>query len=243
MAVKDIERILAGEDVEPVSRVEAYLKQLLETGGGSASGTSLPKVTTSDDGSVLTVVDGEWDKAEPAIAHGAPQYYGVCTTVSASPRKVVECDDFVLEKGAVINVVFTYQHTGQSACALNVNNTGDVQAKRTNGNSGLALAWGPGEVVPFIYDGSNWIMIGGAPADTETAGRVQLSASTSSNSPTMAATASAVKAAYDHGGVQSVNGMTGAVTLDIPNIPAVTAADNGKVLMVVNGEWAVVSME
>lgn len=40
--------------------------------------------------------------------------------------------------------------------------------------------------------------------------------------------------------VTSVNGKTGAVTISA--LPAVTTADNGKVLMVVNGQWQVVKM-
>lgn len=40
--------------------------------------------------------------------------------------------------------------------------------------------------------------------------------------------------------VTSVNGNTGAVTLSV--LPDVTTAENGKVLMVVNGEWSVVNI-
>lgn len=53
-------------------------------------------------------------------------------------------------------------------------------------------------------------------ATTSVKGVVQLSSATNSTSTALAATASAVKAAYDHGGVTSVNGSTGAVTLTIP---------------------------
>ena len=40
--------------------------------------------------------------------------------------------------------------------------------------------------------------------------------------------------------VTSVNGRTGAVT--VHEVPAVTASDNGKLLQVVNGAWAAVSI-
>ena len=40
--------------------------------------------------------------------------------------------------------------------------------------------------------------------------------------------------------VTSVNGQTGAVT--VHGVPAVTASDNGKLLQVVNGAWAAVSI-
>ena len=41
--------------------------------------------------------------------------------------------------------------------------------------------------------------------------------------------------------VTSVNGKTGAVT--VHEVPAVTTADNGKFLRVVNGAWAVVAID
>ena len=47
-------------------------------------------------------------------------------------------------------------------------------------------------------------------------GKPTISSSTSSTSTTDIASSRAVKLAYDHGGVQSVNGMTGAVTIAIP---------------------------
>ena len=50
-------------------------------------------------------------------------------------------------------------------------------------------------------------------ATTSQTGVVQLNSATNSTSTTQAATPSAVKDAYDHGGVQSVNGSTGAVSV------------------------------
>ena len=53
-------------------------------------------------------------------------------------------------------------------------------------------------------------------ATTNSYGVTKLYADINSTSASLAATASAVKVAYDHGGVTSVNGSTGAVTLTIP---------------------------
>ena len=62
-------------------------------------------------------------------------------------------------------------------------------------------------------------------ATTSQTGVVQLSSATDSTSTTLAATASAVKSAYDHGGVQSVNGNTGAVSLYSAQIKDWEASD------------------
>lgn len=56
----------AGEDVslpEPITREEIYLNAIANNGGG---GSSLPDVTSDDNGDVLTVVDGAWAKAAPS---------------------------------------------------------------------------------------------------------------------------------------------------------------------------------
>lgn len=59
-------------------------------------------------------------------------------------------------------------------------------------------------------------------ASTSAYGVTKLSSSTSSTSTALAATASAVKAAYDHGGVTSVNGSTGAVTISKADLTSVS---------------------
>lgn len=54
-----LQGILNGEtesNIEPGSRKEMLLKAILENGGGS----SLPEVTSADNGKVLKVEDGEW---------------------------------------------------------------------------------------------------------------------------------------------------------------------------------------
>ena len=48
------ELILSGEDIEPVTRLEHFLK---EAAGGGGSG--LPEYTSADKGKVLTVGEGE----------------------------------------------------------------------------------------------------------------------------------------------------------------------------------------
>ena len=54
-------------DMEPITREEVYLKAIADnTASGDGGGSSLPAVTSEDNGDVLTVVDGAWDKAAPS---------------------------------------------------------------------------------------------------------------------------------------------------------------------------------
>lgn len=54
----------------PESRVDQYLYQIAQNtaggGGGGGGGSELPAVTADDNGDVLTVVNGAWDKAAPS---------------------------------------------------------------------------------------------------------------------------------------------------------------------------------
>ena len=58
--VTRFEAMLAGADIDPVTRLEYFLKL------AATSGFELPAVTDADDGDVLTVVNGSWDKAAPS---------------------------------------------------------------------------------------------------------------------------------------------------------------------------------
>lgn len=54
------EKILAGEDIQPITRLEYFLKECVGGGGG---GSSLPSYDSGDAGKVLTVADDgslEW---------------------------------------------------------------------------------------------------------------------------------------------------------------------------------------
>lgn len=55
-----IRRILRGKNITPKTADEAAVKYAVENGGGGGSG--LPAVTTDDNGKLLGVVGGEWNK-------------------------------------------------------------------------------------------------------------------------------------------------------------------------------------
>lgn len=125
-----------------------------------------------------------------------PFYYGTCATAAATVAKVVTCSDFVLETGATIAVKFTYYNTGASP-TLNVNSTGAIAIKQYGSTAASTYMWRSGEVVLFVYNGSYWELISKSTATTTYYGLTKLSSSVTSTSTTLAATASAVKQAYD----------------------------------------------
>ena len=71
---------MAGMDVElpqPKTKVDSYMKEIAENWGDSGGG--LPAVTEDDDGSVLTVVDGEWCASFPD--YPAASFQGVVIAI------------------------------------------------------------------------------------------------------------------------------------------------------------------
>lgn len=125
------------------------------------------------------------------------QYYGTCSTSSATAAKVVNVEGaFVLEVGAAVDVRFTYTNTA-SAPTINVNGTGAKAIKKYGSTAPNTNQWYANSIVRFIYNGSYWIMQNGTTATTTYYGVTKLNSSTNSTSNTEAATPSAVKAAMD----------------------------------------------
>ncbi len=133
-----------------------------------------------------------------------PMYYGTCSTSAATVAKVASCSDFVLATGATIAVKFTYTNTASSP-TLNVNSTGAKSIKQYGTTAVNTYHWRANEVVLLVYDGTNWQMVSKSTATTTYYGLTKLSSSTSSTSTTLAATASAVKAAYDRNSWDSIS--------------------------------------
>jgi flagellar hook-associated protein FlgK len=127
---------------------------------------------------------------------GSKTYYGTCSTAAATQAKVVECDEFVLEKGVSIKVKFTnaqtYSASSSSFVTMNVNNTGAINLTRNGSTYLQRYAWQAGEVVDFTYDGSVWIATDSPIATTTYYGTVKLSSAVNSTSASLAATPSAV---------------------------------------------------
>ena len=106
--------------------------------------------------------------------------YGECSTAAATTAKTVTIISdgaasgsnapFVLEKGAVVLVKFTTTNTGAVAnLTLNVNGTGAKSIKYRGTNLPSAGALAANRVYQFLYDGTNWQLVGDINTDTNTA--------------------------------------------------------------------------
>ena len=104
---------------------------------------------------------------------GAPVWqqppYAVCNTSGSAVAKTVSITNFKLVTGVRVFIKFTYAHDSTTKATLNVNNTGAKSIrykgygvfKGYNGGSNsdkqYPNTWEAGEIVEFIYDGTEWV--------------------------------------------------------------------------------------
>lgn len=102
---------MALSDITPIKRSEEYLQRIadaIENSGGS----DLPAVTSDDNGDVLTVVNGAWDKAAPSGGGGLPKIH---MTGSLQPSLVSTYDE-----------ILAIHQTGSAAVLYDDDNSLDV---------------------------------------------------------------------------------------------------------------------
>ena len=164
---------------------------------------------TADTATAADVAEGKtFHLASGALAtgtasggNGVEVFYGTCATPASTAAKAVVCEEFTsadLVEGTVINVKFANEQTRNGAPMLNVQSTGAKNIKRIGTTDAAIYEWQAGEVLQFVYDGTYWMLTDGGHATTTYFGVTKLSTATNSTSTALAATASAVKAAYDH---------------------------------------------
>ena len=86
--------------------------------------------------------------------------YGVCSTAAATAGKSVTVDfsgTLSLFTGLTVRVKFTNGNTATSP-TLSVNGTTAKSIKRYGTTA--ATTWGAGQIVEFLYDGTNWLIVG-----------------------------------------------------------------------------------
>ena len=93
-------------------------------------------------------------------------HFSECSTAAATAAKVVTLSGFVLASGARITIKFTVTNTAASP-TLNVNGTGakSIMYRGAAISAGYLAA---NRVYEFIYDGTNWELIGDINVDTNT---------------------------------------------------------------------------
>ena len=93
-------------------------------------------------------------------------HFGSCSTAAGTAAKVVSCTGFVLASGSRITVKFTTTNTAANP-TLNVNSTG-AKAIKYRGSTISAGYLAAGRVYTFIYDGTNYELVGDINTDTNT---------------------------------------------------------------------------
>lgn len=126
-------------------------------------------------------------------------WYATCTTAAATAAKVATTPsgDFELDTGAMVFVKFTNANSASGTATLKVDNVAAKNITIVGTTTSSQYHWTAGEVVAFVYDGTNFVMENEGIATTTYYGVTKLSSSTSSTSTSLAATPSAVKSAYD----------------------------------------------
>ena len=142
-------------------------------GSSSAGGvaTSAAKLSTA------SAIDGVNFDGTAAITH-----FGTCSTAAATAAKTVACTSFTLVTGSRIVVKFTVTNTAASP-TLNVNSTG-AKAIQYRGSAISAGYLAANRTYEFIYDGTNYQLVGDLDTNTTYSANngVSLSGTTFSNS-------------------------------------------------------------
>lgn len=184
-------------------------RKLLKTATSSGSGNAVTAVSISGDtltytlGSTFSLSNHTHDNATTSAAgfmsaadkiklNSISGYYGTCTTAKGTAAKVVTCDNFVLETGAVIYVKFTNANEYNGTATLNVNGTGAKDIARVGTTKTTRYYWTAGELVGFVYDGTNYLMIDKGTATTTYYGLTKLTTTATSTSETLALTPKAL---------------------------------------------------
>lgn len=131
-------------------------------------------------------------------------WFATCSTSASTTTKTIvladSIDTFSLVPGHTLRILFSYGNTTSSQVKFTC--TGaftDIKAYSVycDGStySNLYYMWQANEVVDFVYDGTRFIMVDGAKADTGNYGLVKLTSSTSSSSTALGAHIGAFSAA------------------------------------------------
>lgn len=172
-------------------------------------------------------------KSKFLMGNSGGVFYGTCSTAAGTVAKVVDCADFTadnLKAGAIIIVTFTATNSGAVAnLTMNVNSTGAKPIKYINngtlGNLSSAGYLKANTEYPFYYDGTNWVVWFNYNTTYSALSEVDMKTGTATASRLI--TAQRLKQAVEyHAPVKSVNGQTGAVTINVPTLTSQLTNDS-----------------
>ena len=175
--------------------------------------------------------------------------YGYCTTAAGTVAKTVTVSPAVTEltTGLTIAVKFQYANTGSNP-TLNVNSLGAKAIKRygtTAAGTSAAANWNANSVVMLTYDGTYWMLVDWNNTTYSGMSDAEYQAGTGTSNRLI--TPARLKAAVElHAPVQSVNGQTGDVTVDVPTKTSDLTNDSGFITSApvtsVNGQTGAVTV-
>ena len=141
------------------------------TGQSNLSSVTVGKATSATLLTTARAIDGVNFNGGAAVTH-----YGTCDTAAATAAKVVAITNFTLVTGARAIVKFTVTNTAANP-TLNVNNTG-AKAIQYRGAAITAGYLAANRTYEFVYDGTNYQLVGDINTDTNTDTKVTQTNST-----------------------------------------------------------------
>lgn len=174
---------------------------------------------------------------------GGSTYYAVCDTAANTQVKAVTISDITeLKAGLSVRIKFTNAHSYNGQPKLQINSLTAIGIVRNGTTAAAIYEWNAGEVLDFVYDGTNFAIVAGAiPTTTYYGSRIKLSSSTSSTSEALAATPKGVKAAYDLANSKAANtAFTGATSSadGVKGLVPAPLAGEHKLYLKGDGTWA-----
>ena len=165
----DIPAITAADDVNTAVKKLDGVTRVLDTNKAAAdhthdyAGASTPggAATSAVKLNTTRAIDGVNFDGTAAIVH-----YGSCPTVAATAEKVVDCIGFTLVTGSRIAVKFSVSNTADNP-TLNVNGSGAKSIFYRGAAIDKAIL-AANHVYEFVYDGTQYQLIGDLNTDTDT---------------------------------------------------------------------------
>ena len=162
-------------------------------------------------------------------------FYGSSSTAAGTQTKAVTISDVTaLETGDLYVILMANAQTYNGVPKLKINSLAEKNIVRYGTTNAARYEWNAGEVVTFVYNGTNMVIVEGGIATTTYFGKTKLNSATNSTSTAEAATPSAVKAAYDLANsavpnTRTVNGkaLSSDITLSASDVGAITSTFTG----------------